>query len=54
MGVVSKRFDRGGLDGIPVDTETKGNAMSIFFPQCGHRFLKTGNILLGMKFFSLE
>ena len=23
MGVVSKRFDHGGHDGIPVDTETK-------------------------------
>ena len=33
-GVVSRRFDHGGNDGLPVETETKGNAMSIFNTMC--------------------
>ena len=51
MGVVSKRFDHGGLVGIPVDTETKGNAMSIFFSAMWSPFFKICNALQGMKFF---
>ena len=29
-GVVSRRFDRGADDGVPVETETNGNPGSIF------------------------
>ena len=29
-GVVTRRFDHGGHDGVPVETETKGNARSLF------------------------
>ena len=33
-GVVSRRFDHEGHDGVLVETETKGNTSSIF-TQCG-------------------
>ena len=36
--VVSRRFDRGGHDGVPVETETKGKARLICTANCGHRF----------------
>ena len=41
MGVVSKRFDHGGHDGIPVDTKTKGNASS-FVSAMWSPFFKKG------------
>ena len=29
-GVVSRRFDHGGHDGVPIGTETNGNVRSMF------------------------
>ena len=36
-GVVSRRFDYDGHDGVPVETETEGNTNSIF-TQCSQSF----------------
>ena len=47
-GVVRRRFDHGGHDGVPVETETKGIYRNVAI------VLKKCNMLQGMKFFSLE